>query len=216
VIDARPSDRFEGSVVLGIGIAAGLGLLRYLFPPAETRLHVAGPSGRVEADPAGLARAAGFPLDVYVLASAMQSEEGRVRDPLRPGKDDRPRLAVGRAVWNAVREDRGKLVRLLVPSGQLGTQEVNHYAATHVAPTARTLGLAQAIVDGRVPDFVEGAVRWDAPAAQDRRHARYLRDPVKYRKYRWSSADVAVLRRADHLREVRVPGVPDTRFWTRV
>jgi hypothetical protein len=208
MIDTRPSDRFTlaGAVVLGIGAAFGFDLLSHLFPPVELRLHVADPSGIVRADPAGLARAAGVDLDVYVLASAMQSEE----------KDDRSRLAVGRAIWNAVRENRGKLVRLLISSGQLGTQVVNPYAATHRPPTARTLGLARAIVDGRIPDFVEGAVRWDAPAAQDRRHALYLRDPVKYRKYRWSSADVVVLRQADHLREVRVPGVPNTRFWTRV
>ena len=207
MIDTRPSDRFTlaGAVVLGIGAAFGFDLLSHLFPPVELRLHAAGPSGFVDADPSGLARAAGVDLDVYVLASAMQSEEN----------DDRGRLAVGRTIWNAVRENRGKLVRLLISSGRLGTQLVNPYAATHLAPTARTLGLARAIVDGRVSDFVEGAVRWDAPAAQDRRHARYLRDPVKYRKYRWSSADVAVLRQADHLREVRVPGVPNTRFWAR-
>ena len=193
------------AVVVGLGAAAGAGLFRHFFPPVETRPHLAGPSGYVDADPEGLARAAGVPLDVYVLASAMQSEEN----------DDRGRLAVGRAAWNAVRGRRGKLVPLLIPSGRLGTQDVNHYAATHRAPTARTLELARAIVAGRVPDFVRGAVQWDAPAAQDRRHALYLRDPARYPRYRLSSADVARRRAGSGMREVRVSGVPDTRFWTR-
>jgi hypothetical protein len=195
-----------GPVAVGVGAVAGLGLLRYLFPPPETRPHVVGPTGYVEASPAGLARAAGVELDVYVLASAMQSEEN----------DDRSRLAVGRAIWNAVRGRRGRLVKQLIPRGRLGSQLVNPYASTHRGPTAGTLQLAQAIVDGRVPDFVEGAVQWDAPAAQDRRHQLYLKDPLMYPKYRYSSADIALRRQADGAREVRVSSVPNTRFWTYV
>lgn len=190
------------AVVVGLGAAAGAGLFRHFFPPVETRPHVAGPSGYVDADPEGLARAAGVPLDVYVLASAMQSEE----------KDDRGRLAVGRAAWNATRQRRDRLVPLIIPSGRLG---LNPYAATHLAPTARTLGLARAIVEGRIPDFVEHAVQWDAPALQDQRHQQYLRDPLKHPRYKSSSADVARRRAEGGMREVRVPGVPDTRFWAR-
>jgi hypothetical protein len=158
----------------------------------------------VAASPAGLARAAGVDLDVYVLASAMQSEE----------KTDRGRLAVGRAIWNAAGGRRGRLVSMLIPSGRLGTQLVNPYADTRRPPTARTLSLARAVAEGRVPDFVEGAVQWDAPAAQDRNHALYLRDPARYPKFRWSAADVAARRTTTGAREVTVPGVPDTRFWT--
>ena len=179
-------------------------LARRLFPGVEARLHVVGPSGLVEASPSGLARAAGVPLDVYVLASAMQSEE----------ESEKGQLAVGRAIWNAVGARRGRLVAKLIPTGQLGRQTVNPYAATSRPPTARTLGLAQSIVEGRVPDFVEAAVQWDAPAAQDRLHALYLRDPKRYPKYRWSSADVAARRVAAGARMVWVPGVPDTRFWS--
>jgi len=186
--------------VAGLGYAVG----RLLEPSVETRLHAPNERGVVEASPAGLARAAGVPLAVYALASAMQSEE----------HDDRGRLAVGRAVWNKVRGRADKIFPTLAPGGHFGRQTANPYADTSRGPTARTLDLAKTIVEGRVPDFVEGAVQWDAPAAQDRNHAKYLTDPVKYAKYRWSSADVAQRRIAGGAREVRVPGVPLTRFWS--
>jgi len=170
----------------------------------ETRLHAPNELGVVLASPAGLARAAGVSLPVYALASAMQSEES----------GDRGRLAVGRAVWNKVRERASLVFPTLAPRGHFGRQTANPYADTSRPPTARTLALAQAIVDGRVPDFVEGAVQWDAPEAQDRNHALYLADPVRYAKYRSSSADVAARRIAAGAREVRVDGVPLTRFWS--
>jgi hypothetical protein len=200
-------DRRRALAAAGLGGAAlGLvALMRRLVPPPETRLHVVGPGGRVAADPEGLARAAGASLPSYALASAMQSEE----------ETDRGRLAVGRASWNAAREDRRRLVRLLLSSGGLGDQAVNPYAATSRPPTARTLALAEAVIAGRVPDFVEGAVQWDAPRTQDRLHALYLRDPKRYPKYRRSSAEVAERRRAAGMREVRVDGVPNTRFWAK-
>jgi hypothetical protein len=192
-------------LLAGAGGALGLGLVsRWLYPPVETRLHAVNESGIVEASPAGLARNAGVPLDVYALASAMQSEEG----------SDRGRLAVGRAVWNAVRGRRERLVRKLIPSGRLGEQTRNPYAATSKPPTARTLELALAVIAGRVPDFVAGATQWDAPEAQDRLHQLFLADPSRYPKYRWSSADVAAKRVKGGAREVRVDGVPATRFWT--
>lgn len=197
---------------LGAGGALGLLLLCRSRPalrggslqPVEGRLHVVNRDGVVEADPEGLARAAGVPLDVYALASAMQREE----------HTDRGRLAVGRAIWNAVGERRSKIFAKLAPSGRFGSQEVNPYAATSVPPTARTLALAQSIVDGRVSDFVDRAVQWDAPKAQDRLHALHLRDPARYPKYRRSSTEIAARRMAGGAREVRVPGVEDTRFWT--
>jgi hypothetical protein len=61
---------------------------------------------------------------------------------------------------------------------------------------------------------VEGAVQWDAPAAQDRAYANWLRDPSRYPRRR-SSAEVAGRRLAGGMREVYVPGVAGTRFWTR-
>lgn len=191
----------------GVGGTLGLALLsRFIVPrPAvEYRLHAVGPDGLVEADPEGLARAAGTDLATYALASAMQSEEGT----------DLGRLAVGRAVWNAVGKDASRVFAKLCPRGRLGSQAVNGYADTRLPPTARTLLLAREVLAGRVPDVVEGATQWDAPAAQDRAYANYVRDPSRYPKRR-SSAEVAERRRADGMREVRVPGVASTRFWTR-
>jgi hypothetical protein len=193
---------FLTSAIAGL---ATFGLaLRYAGRSVELRLHQVDPDGLVPASPEGLAEAAGAPLAVYSLASAMQSEE----------HTDRGRLAVGRATLNAAGEPQ-KIFHLLAPRGRFGAQTVNPYASTARPPTARTLGLAQALVNGRVPDFVEGAVKWDAPAAQDRAHALYLADPVRFPKYRLSAADIAARRRAEGLREVWIPGVPNTRFWTR-
>jgi len=199
----RSTPRLVAAASAAIGGAAALFLLaRRLAPPIESGLHVVGPGGLVAADPAGLARAAGADLPTYSLASCMQSEE----------QTDRGRLAVARTAWNMAREDRETLVRLLLPEGRLGT---NPYASTARPPTSRTLALAAAVLEGKVPDFVEGAVQWDAPRTQDRLHALYLRDPKKHPRYRRSSAEVAKRRRDAGMREVRVPGVSETRFWTR-
>jgi hypothetical protein len=173
-------------------------------PIIETRLHVVNDRGVVEADPKGLAAVAGVSLEQYALASAMQSEE----------KTDRGRLAVGRAIWNACKGKRSKLLKLLLPHGRLGAQTVNPYAATSKPPTARTLDLAAAVIEGRVPDFVAGAVQWDAPKAQDRNHEKYLRDPKRWPKYRYNSEMIAERRIAGGARMVVLPDVPETRFWT--
>jgi hypothetical protein len=196
----------------GLGATAAFGLVsslvgRYRKPHElviTSRPHVMNEFGIVEADPEGLSLAAQVPLDQYVLASAMQSEE----------KSDRARLAVGRTVWNKVGEDRTKLVGLLIPTGKLGSQYVNPYAATGIEPTARTLALAASIIDGKVPDFVEGAIQWDAPKIQDRLYQLFLSDPVKYRKYRHNAADIARKRKAAGAREVCLADVPNTRFWS--
>jgi len=110
--------------------------------------------------------------------------------------------------------NRSKLVRKLIPHGRFAAQDSGQYAATSTAPTARTLALAAAVIKGRVPDFVEHAVQWDAPAVQDRNHERYLREPERFPQYRYSSADIARRRTEAGAREVRVPGVPATRFWS--
>jgi len=197
----------------GLGATAAFGILstltmrRYRKPQEltiESRPHVMNDFGIVEAEPLGLAIAAQVPFDQYVLASAMQSEERR----------DRARLAIGRAIWNKVREDRAALVPQLIPTGKLGAQTVNPYAATGHAPTERTLALAAAIIEGRVPDFLDGAIQWDAPKTQDALYQRFLSDPVRYRKHRHNSQDIAKKRRAAGAREVRLADVPNTRFWT--
>ena len=193
--------------LIGLGSASALGLswlLRRSPAGVESRLHVPNQRGIVEADPAGLARAARVPLDQYALASAMQSEE----------KSNRGRLAVGRTIWNAVGQDRNRIVRKLLPHGHFASQESGQYAATHKPPTARTLGLAAAIIEGRVPDMVSRAVQWDAPRTQDHLHSLFLKDPSKYPHYKHGSAEIAQRRIAEGKREIWVPGIPDTRFWT--
>ena len=195
----------EQWTLIGLGSASVLGLSWLLrLRPIETRLHVPNQQGIVEADPTGLAYVAGVHLDQYALASAMQSEE----------KTDKGRLAVGRAIWNAVQQDRGRIVRKLLPHGYFASQESGQYAATHKPPTARTLALAAAIIEDRVPDMVHGAVQWDAPETQDRLHSLYLKDPRKHPHYKHSSAEIAERRKSKGAHEIKVPGVAETRFWS--
>ena len=188
--------------IIGLSSASMLGL-SWLFRRfrIETRLHVSNARGIVEADPAGLARVAGVPLDQYALASAMQSEE----------KTDKGRLAVGLAVWSKVSHDRSNLIPLLIPHGYFVA--TGQYASTSHPPTAKTLGLAAAILEGRVEDIVRGAVQWDSPALQNRNHQLYLKDPKRYHHYRFDSKTIAQRRIKDGAHEVRVPGVAETRFW---
>jgi hypothetical protein len=196
----------EQWTLIGLGSASVLGLT-WLIRRAtaiETRLHVPNQRGIVEADPAGLAHVAGVPLDQYALASSMQSEE----------KTDTGRLAVGRAIWNAVKQDRNKIIELLLPHGHFASQESGQYASTRLPPTTKTLGLAAAIIEGRVPDMVHGAVQWDAPEAQDYLHSLYLKDPRKHPHYKHSAAEIAQIRMSKGAHEIRVPGVPETRFWS--
>lgn len=201
--------------LIGLGSAAALGIVslfsgtRKLFEPEiETRLHVVNARGVVKASPVGLARASGYPLEIYAMASCMQSEE----------KTDRGRLAVGLAIWNAVRKRSDKIPSLLLHSkrrdgnGRFGSQ-AGRYAATSRPPTAKTLQLAEAIQAGRVADITDGARQWDAPRAQDQNHQLYLQNPETYPEYRFSSADIATRRVKEGRRMVLVPGVPDTRFW---
>ena len=203
--------------LLGLGGAAVLGIAslfrgsQKLFEPQiETRLHVTNARGVVEANPAGLARVSGYPLDVYAMASCMQSEE----------KHDTGRIAVGLAIWNAVGKNRSKIPSLLLHSkrkdgrGHFGRQ-AGRYAATSHPPTARTLQLAEAIIAGRVEDVTHGAVQWDAPKAQDANHLLYLQNPEKYPEYRFSSKDIEQQRTEAGRRMVMVPGVSETRFWAR-
>jgi hypothetical protein len=199
-----------GGVAATIGVASLFRRSQKLFEPKiETRLHVVNARGVVEADPEGLALASGYPLDVYAMASCMQSEE----------KTPRGRLAVGLALWNAVKKNRHRIPKQLLFSkrrdgnGHFGSQ-AGRYAATSHPPTAKTLQLAEAIIAGRVEDFTHGAIQWDAPKVQDANHNLYLKDPVKYSEHRFSSKDIEEQRTAAGRRLVMVPGVPDTRFWT--
>lgn len=170
-------------ILLGIGAASGLGLVWWLtrLSAVEMRLHVLNRQKFVDADPNGLARAAGVSLDAYALASAMQSEEGT----------HEARIAVGCAIRNYCRKHgvavAAQLLRAVdkrgrrCPShGRFGSQEApGKWAATSKPPTANTLILAQQIlaVPSPIADPTRGATRWYAPAAQDAAHRR---DPVLY------------------------------------
>ena len=199
--------------LLGIGSALVVGATALLRrgPTIETRLHVLNAQKFVAADPKGLAVNAGVSLDVYALASAMQSEES----------SDAGRKAVGCAIRNAAKRSRISVAAKLLaavkkgkryPShGYFGSQEApGKWAATSKPPTAKTLQMAADILANRVSDPTQGAVQWDAPEAQDRRHKE---DPQTYPK---DSQMVKTARIAAGAREVLVPGVPHTRFWTYV
>jgi hypothetical protein len=210
---ASPSRKLWLIGLGGLGGAVGLWALfrktaspiRAIVEPAiETRLHVVDDRGVVLADPKGLADVAGVPLVQYALASMMQSEE----------KTDRGRLAVGRAAWNMARGNPKRLLKLLIPRGRFGSQTINPYAATSKPPTARTLDLAAAILVGRVPDFLKGAVQWDAPKVQDRNHQKFLANPAKYPKYKYDSKAIAEIRKSKGATMVILADVPETRFWT--
>jgi hypothetical protein len=200
--------------LLGIGstLALGLSILtrsKKLEPKIEYRLHVLNEQKFVEADPEGLANAAQVPLEVYALASIMQSEDS----------SDKARLAIGLATRNAVRKAKTTIAQLALSSirkgkkypshGYFGSQEApGKQVATSKPPTAKTLLLAKDILSDKIKDITHGAIQWDAPAAQDAKHKE---NPKVYPN---DSKAVAKKRIAAGAREIWVPGVLHTRFWT--
>jgi hypothetical protein len=193
-------------LLIGLGTASGLGLLwRLISPSVEWRLHVLNGQKFVDADPKGLARAAGVPLDVYALASAMQSEE----------KTRIGHIAIGCAVRNYCRKHKISIAAQLLkgrgPShGHFGSQETGKWASTSKPPTANTLILAGQILQSPSPivDPTQGAVRWYAPAMQDAAHQRnpnlYSLDSEQLKTKLMNAGGKMIF----------VPGVPDTIFWT--
>ena len=195
----------------GLGSALLLGATAWLRKGTviETRLHVLNDQKFVDADPRGLAANAGVTLDVYALASAMQTEES----------SDAGRLAVGCAIRNAARKQRVSVATKLLSSikngkqypshGHFGSQEApGKWAGTSYGPTAKTLQMAADILANRVPDPTHGAVQWDAPETQNAMHKK---DP---KTYPLDAEGVRTKRIANHAKEIWVPGVPHTRFWT--
>jgi hypothetical protein len=198
--------------LIGLSSASVLGFSWLLSRSSvESRLHVLNDRKFVDADPAGLARSTGVPLDVYALASAMQSEE----------KTRIGRIAIGCAIRNFCRRHRvsvsGQLLKAIdkhgkkrIGHGYFGSQELpGKWAATSKAPTADTLILAAQILAKQSPiiDPTQGATAWDAPELQDRKHRE---DPITYTK---DSKQVAADRTAAGGRMVAVDGIPHTRFW---
>jgi hypothetical protein len=151
----------------------------------------------------------GVSLDHYVLASVMQSEDS---------SSDKSMLGIGLAVVNQARKKKLPIAKVVLSSklhgiyqpshGYLASQEAPGRAmSTSKAPEPRALALAEAILARRVPDFTQGATKWDAPRAIDRGHAK---NPKKYTK---TAAQVAEDRKAGGAIEVNIPGIKYTRFW---
>ena len=200
-------------LLIGLGTASGLGLLwRLISPPVEWRLHVLNSQKFVDADPKGLARAAGVSLDIYALASAMQSEE----------KTHIGHIAIGCAIRNYCRKHKISVAAQLLkavdkhgrqcPShGHFGAQEApGKWASTSKPPTANTLILARQILEIPSPivDPTQGAVRWYAPSMQDAAHQR---NP---NLYSLDSKQLMTKLRNAGGRMIFVPGIPDTIFWS--
>lgn len=198
--------------IVGITSASALGLSLLLNRfSVETRLHVLNDRKFVDANPEGLARAAGVPLDVYALASAMQSEEGT-----KIGH-----IAIGCAIRNFCRRHKVPIAHQLLRAikhgktcashGHFGSQEAKgKWAATSKPPTAETLILASQILalPSPIEDPTRGAIRWYSPEAQNRGHKR---DPSTY------SLDAKQLKTkliSQGGTPIMVDGVPNTLFWS--
>ena len=176
-------------------------------------LHVLNDRGFVDADPQHLADLAGVYLDVYALASCMRSEEAG---------SAAGEVAIGCAVRNACAGGQLSVAQRLLRSqlhgvvqasnGHFGRQEcAGKWACTRLPPTAFCLENAAKILaaPSEIEDVTQGATQWEGFKAQDAKH---LSDPAKYPK---SAADLYAGHVADGQRCVMVPGVPNTRFWTR-
>ena len=198
--------------LIGLGSVYVLGLSWYLDrTKIESRLHVLNRHRFVDADPAGLARAAGVSLNTYALASAMQSEENT----------HIARIAIGCAIRNHCRKSKISVSAYLLNSidkhgrhcsshGRFGSQEApGKKVATSKPPTADTLILANQIltVPSPIIDPTQGATRWYAPAAQDRGHQR---DPDTYSLNAEQLKAKLLLQGG---RPIVVDGVPNTLFW---
>ena len=202
----------ESKILLGIGAMTSVGLAwRFLAPFLEYRLHVLNEQKFVDADPRGLAHVAGTSLDVYALASAMQSEE----------KTRAGHIAIGCAIRNYCRKHKVSISQKLLQSvdkhgrkcpshGHFGSQEApGKWASTAKPPTANTLIVAQQILATPSPivDVTHGATKWFAPAAQDAAHAL---DP---RLYSLDAAGIVEKVTNEGGKMVLVNGVPNTVFW---
>jgi hypothetical protein len=175
----------------------------------DTRLHAINKQGFVDADPASLAREAGVSLDVYALASCMQSEGGSTVERLAIGCAARNYFHhVKRSPSSVLLQRIAKHTGKKLPGdGHLGSQ-AGRYAATSKPPTATTLILAANLLAEPSPieDVTHGAVQWDAPEAQDRLHAS---DPDGNK----TSTQIADIRQRAGARMIKIQDVPSTRFW---
>jgi len=202
----------ESRALLGILLLFGGIVLWWKGKDLKDTIDEALGDGIIPESPESLAAESGYPLEVYSLARAMQSEES----------GNEARIAVGWAIKNhaaghitqtvthARKKDKdGKLV-IYKSDGYYGTQSVDpgRYCTTFRSPTSATLKLAGAIMDGTIQDTTSGSVQFDAPELQDKLHAK---DPYKYK----SSAEIAAKRIKEGKELILVEGVTRTRFWRK-
>jgi hypothetical protein len=203
-----------GVYLVGVAAAIMIGVAVVLNNSDPTKAkHEIGMMGWVEADPFALSSDAGVSLEVYALASMMQSEGGG---------NQQLRQAVGWAAKNMAALRGISISKLLLRAGKydkteqafsphpsngfFGPQNVGpRYASTRLAPSPTAISDAEAVIGEEVPDMTQGSVQFDAPGAQDSLLG-------KLAGYNKTSADIAADRTKSRI-EVQVPGITSTRFW---
>lgn len=162
--------------------------------------------GVVQEEPQALADAAGVTLDVFALATVIQSEGASLPEA--------GRHAIGWAVRNAAGDMTGVFHKLTSAparaAGKFGSQNLGRYAATSRPPMRVNVDLAKRIAaEGYDDDPTGGADQFDSPDAQD---ALVKAGTKGYKK---SSAEVAADRITAGKEEVLIDGVPrgKLRLW---
>jgi len=166
-------------------------------------------TGVVPCDPTSLADQAGQSLEVYSLARAVASEEGRSSSAVK--------ALVAHAINNEARR-RGSSITALVTraklpahNGMYGTQRnieegtagydgSDRYCSTAQDPYSGDLEIAAGVLDGTIPDLTGGATQFDRPSGES--------DPDRVAQNRMNAGSELV------------PGIEDLtgddlRFWRR-
>jgi hypothetical protein len=98
----------------------------------------------------------------FALATMIASEEGSA-SPIVKG-------AIANTAWNYARIHDLHVEELLTrgagSEGTFGSQQGGRYASTDKPPGEEDLLIAEAVLDGRLPDITGGAQNWDSPKAQ--------------------------------------------------
>jgi len=139
----------------------------------------------------------------YALATMIASEHGSA-SPYIKG-------AIANTAWNQARTLGKHIEELLAPDGTFGGQQ-GRYASTKNPPTEEDLLIAEAVLDGRLPDVTGGALHFDSPSAQRALAARH--EPG----YEGRTPEaVAASRARTGLVAVYLPGIDpnEVRFWRR-
>jgi hypothetical protein len=171
-------------------------------------------SGTTGVDPQVLADAAGVDVETYSLARVGQSEEGL--------SSDRAKTAVMYAVKNHAARSFKTITAVVTAgskkrsdydavNGYYGRQGIHPYCSSIAAPTANTLALAAAVMDGSANDETQGAQWFDNPHTQDLLALANPKDATTGTGY-YTSAEIAARRIKKGATLVTIDGV-STRFW---